>query len=150
MSSTEVPIRGSFLMPALEHARVADAMHPGVLACQPDASLTDVARLMAANHVHCIVVEVADGAAGDKLVWATITDRQLLRAALALDFEPTAASIAGRPIVRVGPDMPLLEAAELMMSRDVSHVLVTDPASERPIGILSTADIAGVIAWGEA
>jgi CBS domain-containing protein len=42
---------GSYLMPSLEHATVADAMHPGILSCHADASLTDVARIMATHHV---------------------------------------------------------------------------------------------------
>lgn len=36
------PRHGSYLMPSLEHATVADAMHPGILSCEPDATLTDV------------------------------------------------------------------------------------------------------------
>ena len=40
---------GSYLMPSLEHATVADAMHPGIMTCEPDARATDVARMMAAS-----------------------------------------------------------------------------------------------------
>ena len=47
---------GSYLMPSLEHATVSDAMHPGILSCEPDANLSEVARMMARQHVHCIVV----------------------------------------------------------------------------------------------
>ena len=36
---------GSYLMPSLEHATVSDAMHPGILSCEPDATATEVARL---------------------------------------------------------------------------------------------------------
>jgi len=50
------PIHGHYLMPPLRHATVADAMHPGIVSCPADATLTDVARLMATHHVHCIAV----------------------------------------------------------------------------------------------
>jgi hypothetical protein len=36
-------IHGSYRMPSLEHATVADAMHPAVMSCHPDASLAEVA-----------------------------------------------------------------------------------------------------------
>jgi hypothetical protein len=43
------PMHGSYLMPSLEHATVADAMHPGILSCEPDASLTAVGMVMATS-----------------------------------------------------------------------------------------------------
>ena len=45
-TATEIH-HGSYLMPSLEHATVSDAMHPGILSCEPDATATEVARLMA-------------------------------------------------------------------------------------------------------
>ena len=47
---------GSRLMPALDRATVADAMRPGILSCEPEMSLSAVARMMASDHVHCLVV----------------------------------------------------------------------------------------------
>ena len=46
--------------------------------------------------------------------------------------------------------MALREAGELMFTHNVSHLVVIEPETQRPIGILSTADVAGVLAWGEA
>jgi CBS domain-containing protein len=37
-----------------------------------------------------------------------------------------------------------------MLTHRVSHLVVTDAEAGRPIGILSTLDLAGVLAWGEA
>src|SRR5512144_1906218 len=42
--------------PTLERTRVAEAMHWGVITCEPSAGLPEVAGLMAANRVHCVVV----------------------------------------------------------------------------------------------
>jgi hypothetical protein len=36
-----------------------------------------------------------------------------------------------------------------MLTHGSSHVLGIDPETRRPVGILSTLDIAGVLAWGE-
>jgi len=49
------------------------------------------------------------------------------------------------------PALDLLrEAGELMLTHAVNHLVVVQPGSQRPIGILSTLDVAGVLAWGEA
>ena len=151
MSTTTLqPFHGSYLMPTLEHARVSDVMHPGILSCDPNAPLTEVARLMSTHHVHCIAVMGVTGNSGEKLVWNVISDLDLLRAGLNTDGgEPTAAQIASTPIVTVTTGTRLREAGELMLDRGVSHLIVIDPEGERPIGVLSTLDIAGTFAWGE-
>jgi CBS domain-containing protein len=46
--------------------------------------------------------------------------------------------------------MPLRDAVQEMLAHRVSHVIVADPAAQRPVGVLSTLDVAGVLAWGEA
>ena len=61
----------------------------------------------------------------------------------------TARALAEQPVVTVEPTVPLREAGELMLAHHVSHLVVIQTGTGRPIGILSTADVAGVIAWGE-
>ena len=46
---------GSYVTPSLRHARVSDAMRPGVITCPPDSSMRDVARMMVTNHIHAAV-----------------------------------------------------------------------------------------------
>jgi CBS domain-containing protein len=141
---------GSFLMPTLEHASVSDAMHPGVISCDPEATATELARIMSSQHVHCVVVVgIAHDQAGESLVWGLITDLDLLRAGLAGGAEETAQTIARHPTVTVEPSTPLREAAQLMASEGLSHVLVVDPRGQRPVGLLSSLDVAGVMAWAE-
>ncbi|MBV8953247.1 MAG: CBS domain-containing protein, partial [Solirubrobacterales bacterium] len=105
------PFHGSYLMPAFEHATVADAMHPGILSCQADASLTDVARMMAANHVHCVAVMTTtheDG--GAAIVWGIISDLDLLRAGVVGGRNDCAGSLARQPVISVSPSLPLRQA----------------------------------------
>ena len=148
--STSQPSWGSYLMPSLEHATVSDAMHPGILACEPDASLPEVARMMATHHVHCVAVVGVSHDEPPCGVWSVISDLDLLRAGIRDGGAPTARTIAQQPLVTVEPSVPLREAGELMLAHGVSHLVVTQPGTQSPIGILSTADIAGVIGWGEA
>jgi CBS domain-containing protein len=148
--TTSQPHRGSYLMPSLQDATVADAMHPGILACEPDASLREVAQMMATHHVHCLAVVGISHEEPPCGVWSVISDLDLIRAGIADDEPPSARAIAQQPLVTVEPSTPLREAGNMMLAHAISHLVVIQPGSQRPIGILSTADIAGVIAWGEA
>jgi CBS domain-containing protein len=152
MSATSTqPYDHSYLMPRLEHATVSDAMHPGVLSCKANATLTDVARLMATHHVHCVaVMSISDDRAGEKIVWGIISDLDLVRAGIRIGADQLAGALALQPVVTVEPTMALREAGELMLTHGATHVVVIDPKLQRPIGILSTLDIASVLAWGEA
>ena len=51
--------------------------------------------------------------------------------------------------MRVPTTAPLRDAAELMLSEDTSHIVAVNPETNRPVGIVSTLDVAGVLAWGE-
>lgn len=152
MSATSIQeYRGSYLTPSIEHATVVDAMHPGILSCPADASLTEVARMMATHHVHCVaVMSGSRSQPGETPVWGVISDLDLLRAGIRVDAEETAGAMALQPTVSVAPSTPLREAGELMLAHGAAHAVVIDPNAERPIGILSTLDLAGIFAWGEA
>jgi CBS domain-containing protein len=130
---------------------VADAMHPGILSCEADASLTDVARLMAMHHVHCVaVMRISRDRPGERLVWGIISDLDLLRTGIRTEADESAGALALQPIISIEPTMPLREAGELMLTHGATHIVVIDPNLQRPIGIPSTLDIAGALAWGEA
>lgn len=148
--TTSQPSRGSYLMPSLQHATVSDAMHPGILACEPDASLPEVAQMMATYHVHCVAVVGVSHEEPPCGVWSMISDLDLVRAGIRDGEAPSAREMAQQPLVTVEPSLPLREAGELMLANGVSHLVVIQPGTQRPIGILSTADIAGVLGWGEA
>ena len=148
--SSAVPSHGSYLLPHFEHATVADAMHPGILSCDAEATLTEVARIMSTHHVHCIVVRgAAEDNADESPVWGIISDFDLLRAGIRPDAPDTAAALARQPVIKVETTAALRDAAELMMTKGTGHVVAVDPQTGHPIGILSTLDIAGVLAWGE-
>jgi CBS domain-containing protein len=152
MSATTPQISsGSYLMPSLAHATVADAMHPGIFSCEADATLNDVARMMTRHHVHCVaVMGIAHDETSERLVWGVITDLDVVRAGIRSGSEQLAGALAQQPIITIEPSTPLREAGEVMLARGVSHLVVMDSRRQRPIGILSTLDIAGVLAWGEA
>ena len=139
---------GSYLTPSFEHARVGDAMRPGVLTCDPATPLVTVAQRMASEHVHAIVV-VADGDGRPQRAYRVVTATDVLRAADRID-ELTAGQAATGAVLETNPDEPLNEAARRMVRQGVTHLLVAEPQTGRPVGVLSTLDVAGILGWGRA
>lgn len=136
---------GSYLIPSFQHALVADAMRPGVISCPPDSSMRDVARIMTTNHVHAVVVRgIAGGGA-----WGVVTDRDLLAVASGAE-DQNAGSSASEVLVTIAPEERLEVACELMRAHGVSHVMVVDAQHNQPLGVVSTLDVAGIVAWGRA
>ena len=149
MSSMD-QVEGSYLAPSLEHALVSDAMRPQVITCPPDAPLRTVARMMAAEHVHCMVVEDAAQHGGEQKGWGIISDMDLMRVAGADIDERTAAWAAVSEFLSVAPDEPLEQAVRKMIEHDASHLIVVDRRTGKAVGVVSTLDVAGVLAWGLA
>ena len=141
MTTVLQPYQGSYLTPAYEEATVGEAMHPGVISCPPDAGAVDVARLMALNHVHCVVIGRAEG-------WGLITAMDVLRDAVGGDGSATAADMARTPVT-VNARESLGRLATQMAAEDAEHALVLD-AGGRPVGVVSSLDVAGIVAWGRA
>ncbi len=136
------------MYPALGQLRVFDAMHPGLISCSPDTPLRTVARMMATYRVHAILVTAhgAEELPGGS-VWGVISDADLLRAAQAGDLDEQAArTIAATPVLAVTAGEELVLAAQFMVEHEVSHLIVVEPRSARPVGVLSTLDIARALA----
>ena len=132
-----------------ETATVADAMSPGVISCPPETSLRVVARMMATFNVHSVFVfEHMDEDDEDAQLWAFVSDLDLVAASQGDVDARTAGSSAVTPLVTVRADAPLVQASALMAEHGIAHLAVVDPASERPVGVVSTLDIARSIAAG--
>jgi len=149
MSSQNLtPSRGSDRAPALERALVEDVMHRGILSCGPEDDLATIARTMADNHVHAVVVSGLEPTAigGERLTWGMITALDLATATLA-GADSDAGELASTEIVTVEPSERLERAAQLMSEHQLTHLMVVEGA--RPVGIVSTLDVAASIAGSE-
>lgn len=122
-------------------------MRRGVLSCPPETGIRAVAEMMAANHVHSLVVTgFGDGGPG-RDGWAVISDLDLMNALRTeSEEEPTAADVAKRPVVVAASDSAG-RAAQLMCEHSTSHLVVVDEEA-RPAGVVSTLDLAAALAWG--
>jgi CBS domain-containing protein len=154
MNSSSQPAESPRRTPAssLRELRVEDVMHRGVITCTRDTPLVEVAELMADRRVHCIVVE--NGSAGEGRgvsLWGVVSDLDLVAAAFVRDLvEQAAGASAATPVVMVAADETVERAAQLMTEHAAAHLVVLDPERTRPVGVLSTLDMAAALARASA
>lgn len=98
-----------------------------------DATLTDVAMMMATHHVHCVAVVGISHEQPECFVWSIISDLDLVWEGLAAGTHTTARAIATEPIVVVDPRMPLREAAREMLVHGVATWLWPTRAPGAPL-----------------
>jgi CBS domain-containing protein len=134
---------------SFETGTVGDAMSRGLISCTRETPLRVVARMMATYGVHAIFVfEHTDEDDEALHLWAVVSDLDLV-AATRLDVDTlTAGATAVTPLVTVEADSSIGEAGSLMAQYGIAHLAVTEPGSRRPIGVISTLDIARAIAAG--
>ncbi len=131
-----------------ETGTVGDAMSHGLISCSPETPLRVVARMMATHGVHAIFVFEQKDEDEALQLWSVVSDLDLV-AATRLDLDTLSAGTTGvTPFVTVAADSTIGEAGSLMAQYGVAHLAVTDPGSRRPIGVISTLDIARAIAAG--
>ena len=131
---------------SLTRLHVADAMHVGLVSCPPTTPLRTVARMMATYRVHAILVpDPTAEATAD--AWRVITDADLLRGALHGEFETgLAGATAVSPGITIDSEDDLGGAARLMLTLGVAHLVVVEHKTSKPIGVLSTLDVARALA----
>ena len=130
----------------LDTVLVGDAMHAGVVVCVPRAPLAEVARIMASSRIHAVLVwgDEEDDSEG---IWGIVSDLDLVTAAAAGHAHArSAVAAAETEVVTVGRGETLRAAAELMKRHGARHLIVVTEGRVRPVGILSTLDIAKALA----
>jgi CBS domain-containing protein len=125
-------------------ASVADAMSRGTLSCQSDTTLRTIAAMMAEHGVHSVVVTDLDGVS--EHAWGIVTDIDVVAAAGEDVDERTAGEVAATELLTIAPSDTLEHAAQLMTEHEVTHIVVVDSEGGKPLGVLSTLDVAGILA----
>jgi len=123
-------------------ARVRDVMTDGVVSCPPDMPLRAVAAIMARERIHSVVV--FNG--GPERAWAIVSDLDVVSAASADMDRESARAVAGTPVVTVGPNESLTRVVQLMSEYQTTHLVVVEPDTDRPVGVVSSLDIAAILA----
>lgn len=146
MASRSVqPFRGTFVLPNLDETSVADVMRPGVVACPPETPLREVARMMATQRIHCVVVSGIEQAGGH-LAWRVISDLDVVHAVAENRRDATAGDAASEPVVTCAPGDRVVDAARRMAERGSTHLVVASEERRAAVGVLSTLDVAEALA----
>jgi CBS domain-containing protein len=132
---------------ALREAIVGDVMHRGVVTCSPDTPLRAVGRSMAQHRVHCVAVAGVQGSGPHPhhFTWGLIDDMELVRALHRGALGDHAGAIAVTEPIAVLESDSLEVAARLMIKDGARHVVVVG-SSGLPSGMVSTLDVASILA----
>ena len=133
-------------MKTFDTTTVGDVMHKGVVTCDVDEPLTSVARTMLQRRIHCVVVWHEPATASDPQVWGVVSDLDLVKVAATEDVGAwTASGSAATPALMTTPEETLRRAAQLMAEHEVAHLVVVDSETSRPVGVISTLDVAKAV-----
>lgn len=127
--------------------RIRDIMHPGVITCQPDATLGQVAVMLIQHHVHALLVADRDGRP-----IGVISDYDLLAGewlsgdpeSLEVMRSMTAGELMSTPVDMVEADVSVNEAAKRMSEEGIGRLLVLDGG--QPVGVVSVSDFVAALA----
>ena len=128
--------------PPFDEARVYDAMRVGVVTCRPETSVHDVARMMVTYQMHAIVVQDVEP---DSRPWGIVTSLDIAGSSESDLSELRAQDIATKDLVTVPSNETLQDAAKLMAEHGITHLIVVEPATDWPCGVLSARDLAAVL-----
>ena len=112
-------------------------MRPGIVGVAPHASPRAVAAVMAANEIHAVVVTERER--------FVVTDLDVISAALT-GHDGEAHWRPGTALPSVAAEASLGAAAETMANAGAAHALVTMAGAHFPVGVLSSFDVAAVVA----
>ena len=102
---------------------------------------------MATYQVHCVLVSGVVGRTGEDRGWGMVSDFDLVRAiAAGIDPEQPVEDVVSRPLHTIRPQVGVQQAAELMSSREITHLVVIDEELGEPMGLVSSLDVAALLA----
>jgi len=125
-----------------EEQEVANVMSKSVMSVELNTNAKDCAKAMAKRGVSCAVVTQNGSAVG------IVTERDLVSKVLAESIDARSVlvrDIMSTPLITVGPDATLTDAAELMAQYRIRRLVVVD-TTEGLVGIVTTGDIARALA----
>jgi len=148
--SARESVRALRARPLLSKIALAQGFYGGgLIAATPLYALVHVDRLnLSLADVGVIGILTAIATTVAFPIWGMVSDLDVAAAACGDIDACTAALSAVTPLQTVASDEPLTVAAQAMAFNGLAHLAVLDPATRRPVGVLSTLDVARAVAAG--
>ncbi len=125
-----------------EEDLVEDVMAKQIVKMESEATVREAAALMERRRCSCLVVARGSIAVG------IITERDLVRKVLAISVDPSKvliSDIMSTPLITIGPQATIIEAAEKMSEYLVRRLVVVDKSGAL-VGLITASDIARLLA----
>jgi CBS domain-containing protein len=121
---------------------VLNALQMNLVECEADADVRSIARAMADNSIHCVIVRGIErrDRHGNRIGWGIVSDIDLMAGLRPGWVQATAGELAASEVLVLQPSDTLEHAAQVMADHETTHVVVVDGGE--PTGILSTLDVA--------
>jgi CBS domain-containing protein len=128
----------------VEHKRVSDVMHYGVISCRVETPVEEALALMQEHRIHALVIVDGPG-----YLAGIVSQTDLLRAwKEGSSFEAVMRGPVGdimtRSVVTCMPEMELDRAIQLLNRNHIHRLVVVEERNDGrfwPIGVLSMTDI---------
>lgn len=119
-------------------------MTKNVITLHKDSSVYDLAKLMDQNSIGCVVITEQEKPIG------IVTERDIITKCLAKELSPKetkAKDIMSSPVINIEPNVEMVEAARLMVSRMIRRLPVVE--NNKLVGIITTADMIKEVSKGK-
>lgn len=132
----------------MSEPRVQDWMHRGVITCQPDTPVADVAATMDAKDISALVVVNEQGAAVGVISRTDLINARFVQPYMKHWRGLNAEHLMTQPVISVLADTTIQEAVQMLNEKHIHRLVVVEKASghSEPIGILSVTDLAKHVA----
>lgn len=130
---------------------VGDLMHYGVLTCNQDTHIQDVAQQMTEHDVSALVVVDSEGTLVGLISRTDLVNARLYEQYWKNWQDLKASNIMIRDVVCVKDSDTVRYASKLMMDRKIHRVVVIEESEKgrKPVGVLSITDLVREIAGRE-
>jgi CBS domain-containing protein len=125
---------------------ISECCNIGVVCCEADASMPQVAALMRKHHVGDVIV--VEDREGERVPIGIVTDRDIVIETIALELDAkvfTASDIMNVPLVTACMDDGLIETMRLMRDHKIRRIPVVTKTGTL-YGIVTADDIIGLLA----
>lgn len=119
-------------------------MHEGVIACQRDTPVEEVAKTMETKDISALVVVDDQGDAIGVISRTDLVNARFVQPYLKHWRGMTAEHLMSNPVISVSPDTSIDVAVRRLQEKRIHRLVVVEESAGhiRPVGILSVTDLA--------